>query len=37
MIARISKRRILTFRMGIVFAVMLLISFALGYLTHPNF
>jgi hypothetical protein len=36
-IARTSGRRILTRRMGIVAAVMGLISFALGYLTHPNF
>lgn len=37
MIARKSRRRLLTLRTGIVFAVMMLISFALGYLTHPNF
>jgi hypothetical protein len=37
MIARNSRSRLLTSRNGLVFAVMGLISFALGYLTHPNF
>jgi hypothetical protein len=37
MTVRARRRTLLTRRMALVAATMSLLSFALGYLTHPNF